>query len=358
MSLNMSRVSRVIENMRAQGLDQILVTGTPSVYYLSGKWVSPGERMLALYLNSDGDIALYANRLFALEGGDGLELVEFDDTEDPVALLAQRVKRGRLGIDKNWPSQFTIRLMEAMPGLTPVLGSGPVDDARMCKDAEEIALMREASRMNDEALRRTIEELHEGMTELELAACYGENAKAVGGAGVSFVPITCFGANCAEPHHDNDDTRLKKGDSVILDVGLLHKRYCSDMTRTVFFGEATDEQKRVYEVCRRANEAGRAAVRPGVKMCEFDRAARKVIEDAGYGQYFIHRTGHGIGLEVHEHPDNSATSQIIARPGMCFSVEPGIYLKGNFGVRVEDLVVVTEDGCETLNQLDHDFRIL
>ena len=358
MSLNASRLARVIENMRAQGLDQILVTGTPSVYYLSGKWVSPGERMLALYINSDGDAALYANRLFALSGMEGLELVEFDDTEDPIPMLASRVKRGKLGIDKSWPSQFTIRLMEAMPGMTPVVGSAPVDDARMCKDAEEIALMREASRMNDEALRRTIAEIHEGMTELELDACYVKNAKAVGGTGSSFAPITCFGPNCAEPHHDNDETRLNRGDSVILDVGLLHKRYCSDMTRTVFFGEATDEQKRVYEICRRANEAGRAAVRPGVKMCEFDRAARKVIEDAGYGEYFIHRTGHGIGLEVHEHPDNSATSQIVAQPGMCFSVEPGIYLKGKFGVRVEDLVVVTEDGCETLNELSHELKII
>ena len=138
----------------------------------------------------------------------------------------------------------------------------------------------------------------------------------------------------------------------------MYKRYCSDMTRTVFFGSADDEQKKVYDIVRRANEAGRAVVRPGVPMCEFDRAARKVIEDAGYGKYFIHRTGHGIGLEVHEHPDNSATSQIIAKPGMCFSVEPGIYLPGKFGVRIEDLVVVTEDGVETLNAMDHDLRIL
>ena len=143
---------------------------------------------------------------------------------------------------------------------------------------------------------------------------YTKNAKAVGGAGNSFAPITCFGPNCAEPHHDNDGTRIKSGDSVIIDVGLLHNRYISDMTRTVFFGHATDEQKRVYEVCRGANEAGRAAVRPGVPMCEFDRAARRVIEDAGLGKYFIHRTGHGIGLEVHEHPDNSSVSQIIAEP--------------------------------------------
>ena len=268
------------------------------------------------------------------------------------------MRPGRLGVDKVWPSQFIIRLMEALPGLTPALGSAPVDEARMCKDAEEIARMRESSRMNDEALRRTLGQLREGMTELELQDAYLRNAKEVGGEGGSFTPITCFGANCAEPHHDNDGTRLKRGDSVILDVGLMHRRYASDMTRTAFFGFATDEQKRVYDVCRRANEAGRAAVRPGLPMCEFDRAARRVIEDAGYGKYFIHRTGHGIGLEVHEHPDNSSTSQTIARPGMCFSVEPGIYLPGSFGVRVEDLVVVTEDGCETLNALPRDLLIL
>ncbi len=356
--MNQSRINRVIENMNACGLDQILVTATPSVYYLTGKWVSPGERMLALYLNSNGDTALYANRLFALSGSEGVNLVEFDDTEDPVALLAQQVKAGKIGIDKVWPSQFTIRLMEAKAGLTPVLGSAPVDDARMCKDAEEIALMRAASRMNDEALRRTMGMISEGMTELELQDAYLKNAKAVGGNGASFTPITCFGPNCAEPHHDNDETRLKKGDSVILDVGLAYQRYCSDMTRTVFFGGITEEQQRVYDVCRRANEAGRAAVKPGLPMCEFDRAARSVIEDAGLGKYFIHRTGHGIGLEVHEHPDNSATSRIIAKPGMCFSVEPGIYLPGNFGVRIEDLVCVTEDGCETLNELDHDLHVV
>ena len=356
--MNHSRISRVIENMQACGLDQILVTGTPSVYYLTGNWVNPGERMLALYLNANGDVTLYANRLFALNGNTDAPLVEFDDTEDPIALLAQQVKPGKIGIDKVWPSQFTIRLMQALPAAAPVLGSAPVDDARMCKDAEEIELMRRSSRMNDEAITLTMAQIREGMTELELQDAYLKNAKAVGGDGSSFHPITCFGANCAEPHHDNDETILKQGDSVILDVGLAHKRYASDMTRTVFFGSATDEQKKVYDLVRRANEAGRAAVRPGVPMCEFDRAARRVIEDGGYGKYFIHRTGHGIGLEVHEHPDNSATSQIIAKPGMCFSVEPGIYLPGKFGVRIEDLVVVTEDGVETLNQLDHDLKII
>ena len=355
--MNQSRINRVLENMQSAGLDQILVSATPSVYYLTGKWINPGERMLALYLDKNGEVTLFANRLFALSGC-GLPLIEYDDIDDPIALLAEKIHGGRLGVDKIWPSHFTIRLMDARGDVRPVIGSAPVDDARMCKDAEEIEILRRASRMNDEATQRTIEAIREGMTELELDAAYTANAKAAGGDGNSFAPITCFGANCAEPHHSNDETRLKKGDSVIIDVGLIHNRYISDMTRTVFFGGVTDEQKRVYDLVRRANEAGRAAVRPGLPMREFDRAARRVIEDGGYGEYFIHRTGHGVGLDVHEPPDNSAANETIAKPGMCFSVEPGVYLPGKFGVRIEDLVCVTEDGCETLNALDHDLHIL
>ncbi len=355
--MNTSRINRVIKNMADCGLTQLLVTNTPSVYYLTGHHIVPGERMLALYLNTDGDIRLFANRLFALSD-EALPITEFSDTDDCIDILAGTVRPGKLGIDNFWPSHFTIRLMEKRRDITPVVGSAPVENARMIKDAEEIDIMRTASRMNDAAMRQTIACIHAGMTEKELEAAYLKNAKAQGGTGPSFAPITCFGANCAEPHHDNDETVLQAGDSVIIDVGLLHKRYCSDMTRTVFFGSASDEQKKVYDIVRRANEAGRAAVRPGVQMCEFDRAARKLIEDAGYGRYFIHRTGHGIGLEVHEFPDNSATSHIIAKPGMCFSVEPGIYLPGRFGVRIEDLVCVTEDGCETLNELGHDLRIV
>ena len=287
-----------------------------------------------------------------------MPLVEFDDTDDCVAILAGAIAPGKIGIDKFWPSQFTIRLMDAREDVRPVLGSAPVDKARMEKDEEELELMRQSSQRNDEVMRRTIESLREGMTEKDVAAIYLANAKAVGGSGDSFQPLICFGANCAEPHHVSDETTLKKGDSVIIDVGLLYKSYCSDMTRTVFFGEPTEEMRKVYEIVKAANEAGRAAVRPGQPMKNFDRAARKVIEDAGYGPYFTHRTGHGIGLEVHEFPDNSAVSEIIAQPGMTFSVEPGIYLPGRFGVRVEDLVAVTETGCETLNAYTREFTVV
>lgn len=356
--MNKERTQRVAENMRAEGLEQILVTAPTSVFYLTGKWIAPGERMLALLVRDDGSSRLFANRLFALKGAVDADLVEFDDTDDPIALLQKDVRPGRLGVDKLWPSQFTIRLMDARPDVRPTLGSKPVDDARMRKGADELEKMRTSSRMNDEVSRRVLENLKEGMTETEVAAMYLSIAKELGASGPSFEPLVCFGANCAEPHHVSDETRLKRGDSVILDVGLVWQDYCSDMTRTVFFGEATEEQRKVYELVERANAAGRNAVKPGMPMKMFDKAAREVIEEAGYGEYFIHRTGHGIGLEVHEPPDNSSTNETIAQPGMTFSVEPGVYLPGRFGVRVEDLVAVTETGVETLNQLTKELRII
>ena len=357
--MNQSRINRVIENMRQDGLSQILVTAPASVFYLTGAWIAPGERMLALLVKDDGSAVLYANRLFALNGNVEAPLVEFDDTDDSVAILAKAVAPGKIGVDKFWPSQFTIRLMEARPDVRPVLGSAPVDRARMQKDAGELALMREASRLNDEAIRRTIAGLREGMTELEASALYLANARAVGGSGCSFEPLICFGANCAEPHHVTDSaSTLRAGDSVIIDVGLRWQSYASDMTRTVFFGAATDEQKRVYDLVCAANAAGRAAVRPGLPLSAFDHAARKVIEDAGYGKYFIHRTGHGIGLQEHEPPDVSSVSETIAEPGMVFSIEPGIYLPGKFGVRIEDLCIVQEDGGEIINHYSHELDVI
>jgi len=315
--MNASRIERTLRAMERAGLEQILVSAPASVYYYTGIWVEPMERMLALHIRKNGDVRLYANRLFALGGAD-VPLTEFDDTDDCVAVLAQGVDAGRLGIDKIWHSQFTIRLMQARRDVTPVLGSAPVDEVRMRKDASELEEMRAASRMNDAATAAAIRALRVGMTEEDVAAAYRQAAKAEGSRGESFDSLICFGANCAEPHHATGGDRLREGNSVIIDVGCLNGYYCSDMTRTVFCGHVYDEQRRVYELVKAANAAGRAAARPGVPLKDIDRAARRVIEDGGYGKYFIHRTGHGIGLNVHEPPDVSASGEVIARPGMVF----------------------------------------
>ncbi|HOB34351.1 MAG: aminopeptidase P family protein [Firmicutes bacterium] len=352
-----NRLEKVIGNMERMGLDQLVVSDPSSIYYLTGIFIDPGERLFALLVKSDGSATLFNNRLFPLAGQEGLQIVWHSDGEDAIGMLAEAVADGPLGVDKAWPARFLIELMARRGGAKPVLGSAAVDDARMYKDAEEIELMRAASRVNDAAMAEAIAALAPGISESKMVGIIGE-LHVKHGADAALPQLVCYGAGCSEPHHESGPATLKPGDSVILDIFAPVNRYWCDMTRTVFYKSATDEQKRVYEIVRQANLAGIAAVAPGVPLRDIDAAARKVIEDAGYGRYFTHRLGHGIGLDVHEPPDCSAVSDAIARPGMCFSIEPGIYLPGQWGVRIEDLVVVTEDGVEVLNSYTKELQII
>ena len=356
--MNSARIGRTVREMRAAGLKQLIVSSPSSVFYYTGKWVHPGERMLALLIRDSGDAVLYANRLFALSSAFSGGLVEYDDTDDCVSVLAQGLGDGVLGIDKTWPSQFTLRLQEARPDIKMRIGSACVDAVRMIKDEDELRAMRESSLKNDETILSVISRLRVGMPEKEAAALYLSESEARGSSGPAFDPLICFGANCAEPHHVSDCTLSREGDMAIIDVGLTWHDYCSDMTRTVCLGKATDEMKRVYDLVLAANKAGRNAVRPGVRVCDVDRAARKVIEDGGYGKYFIHRLGHGIGLECHEYPDISSACEQEERVGMVHSVEPGVYLPGKFGVRIEDVIVVGEDGYTDLALADKSLIVL
>ena len=356
--MNQDRLRRVIDNMHRQGLEQILVTATASVYYLTGVWVEPLERLLALYLDDTGRCVLFGNALFGLEEGDGLTVLTHTDSDDPVAQIAQTVRPGKLGIDKFWASRFLIGLMEQRRDITPVVGSAPVDDARMLKDAQEIEAMVAASRINDQVMAIASAAVKDGATEEELAALVERTFREKGADRSSEGQLVCFGPNGADPHHAPNGTVIARGDTVVFDIFIPIHRYWCDMTRTFFFREASDEGRRVYEAVKAANLAAEALIRPGLPMRDFDRAARKVIEDAGYGPYFTHRLGHGAGLDCHEPPDNSSANHTIAQPGMVFSVEPGIYLPGKLGVRIEDLVLVTEDGCRVLNAYPKEITIL
>lgn len=343
-----SRLSRVLRYMEQESLGQILISAPASVYWLTGYLPSPGERLCVLSLDSERGLRLFSNSLFAPQVPEGLPAAYHADEDDPLRDLAAWVKPGKLGIDKFWYAKFLLGLMAKRPDVTVCPGSSPVDEARMRKDALEIAALREASKKNDLVMETAYTLLREGRTEKEVIADIAARYEALG-AGQGHGLIAAFGANGADPHHDCDDTPLRIGDSVVLDLFMPMPHYWCDMTRTVFFGKASEAQRRVYELVREANEAGEAAVKPGEPLCRSDLAARKIIEDAGYGPNFFHRTGHGVGLECHEPPDNGPKELRIAEPGMVFSVEPGIYLAGDFGVRIEDLVLVTESGCEVLN---------
>ena len=356
--LQRERAQKVMEAMKSQGFSQMLVSSTESVYYLTGLWVEPMERLLALYLNTDGQCVLFGNALFGVTQARGMELQIHTDDDDPVADIAKTVADGPLGVDKDWPSRFLLRLMELRPQVRPMVGSAPVDEARKQKDETERQAMRAASAVNDQVMAQIIGELREGVTEAEMAARVEALFREHGGERSNEGQLVCFGANGADPHHAPVNDTLKPGDSVVLDIFNPIGRYWCDMTRTVFWKEVSEEQRRVYETVKAANLAAEAVIRPGVNLCDVDRAARQVIEEAGYGPYFTHRLGHGCGLSCHEPPDNSASSLAIAQPGMVFSVEPGIYLPGKFGVRIEDLVLVTETGCEVLNHYSKDLQVL
>lgn len=348
--MNKKRFEKILENMKKHNIDQMVITSPESIFYLLGEWIHPGERMLALYVNKKGDAKLFINELFPLKRDLGVDVCVYNDKEDPIMYLSEEVLEDMvMGIDKDWPSHFLIRLLK-QKDLRVEVGSIAVDETRMIKYMDERNLMRESSKVNDKVMGDIAGVLKEGMTEIEACSALKDMYKKYGAQDVSFDPLICFGENAAEPHHLSDDTVLKKGDCIIIDIGGLKDNYCSDMTRSFIYGDSSEEYKKVYELVLKANLAGIEAVKPGVCFSDIDKAARYVIEKEGYGEYFTHRTGHNIGISVHEYPDVSSANDMIVEEGMIFSIEPGIYIQGKFGVRIEDLVLVTRDGCEVLNR--------
>ena len=357
--MNESRLARVVQAMEKENLKQMIVTDPVSIFYLTGKWIHPGERMLALYINVDGNNKLFINDLFPVEEDLGVEKVWFNDIDDAVGVLVPHLdKENTLGVDKNWPAHFLLGLIDRNAVPNYVNGSKIIDRIRMVKDEEEIELMRISSRLNDQACERFINELSADRSEKDMALILDEIYRELGFEGYSFDPIIGYGANAADPHHEIDDSMLKEGDSIVIDIGGVKDSYHSDMTRTVFYKSVSEKHKEIYNLVLEANLKAIETVKAGVRFCDIDLAGRKVIEDAGYGEYFTHRIGHSIGLEGHDFGDVSSVNTDVVKPGMIFSIEPGIYLPGEMGVRIEDLVIVTEDGCEVLNKLDKSLKII
>lgn len=354
-----SRLDKVVSRLEANGLNQIVITDPVSIFYLTGWQVDPMERLLALYISSDGERKLVSNELYTAPKIPGVETVYFSDTQDGVSVLSSFTMKDKpLGIDKNMAARHLLKLMDEDAASRYINASSCVDLVRACKDEKELDLMRAASILNDRAMEEIQSSIREGITEKELAEAVGGIYKSLGADGLSFDTLIGFGPNAADGHHAPDDTKLCEGDAVLIDMGCVKNGYCSDMTRTFFFRSATDKMQTIYNLVKTANEAARAKICPGIPLRDIDGAARKIISDAGYGKYFTHRLGHFIGLEVHEFGDVSAASDMIAEPGMVFSIEPGIYLPQEGGVRIEDLVVVTETGCETLNHVSREIEIL
>lgn len=346
----MTRVDRVMKAMEEQGLSQMLVSDPASVFYMTGIQVEPGERFYGMLLRETGDHVLFVNNLFTIPEEVSFKKVSYSDTDPVMDYVKEYVDASKiLGVDKDLKARFLLPLMEGRKTEDFVNASLAVDLTRGIKDKEEQEKMRAASLINDQAMERLRGLVKEGITEKEIADQLLGIYQELGAEDFSFSPIVSFGANAADPHHMPDDTVLRPGDVVLFDVGCIRDGYCSDMTRTFCYRQATDKNREIYELVRRANEAAIAKIKPGVLLCELDRTARDIITEAGYGENFNHRLGHFIGLSEHEYGDVSLANETAAEPGMIFSIEPGIYLPGETGVRIEDLVLVTEDGVEVLN---------
>ena len=357
--MKLNRLESILGKMKEQNLEQLIISDPASIFYLTGKWIHPGERLLALYISTRGENKLFINKLFPITEDLGMEIVSFDDTDNSIEILSKIILKDKaIGVDKNWPARFLIGLMELNAANSYVNGSLIVDRVRMIKDEQEKAFMREASRLNDIAMEKLKLEVTKGYSEKDLMQVLQGIYKELGTDGFSFEPILGYGANAANPHHTNTDKTAEIGDSIILDIGCAKDSYCSDMTRTVFLKEACERSKEIFEIVLEANKRAINIVKPGVRFCDIDAAARDYISSKGYGEYFTHRTGHSIGIDVHDYGDVSSVNTDKVELGMIFSIEPGIYLPGEIGVRVEDLVLVTENGCEVLNKANKELCII
>jgi Xaa-Pro aminopeptidase len=363
-AVSTDRVEKVKSLLRARGLDAIIVAPGSDMAYLIGHFGHPSERPALLVIRPDGpaQIVMAAFEARALPVLDtGVEVSTYTETQDPYEVLAG-ISAGYLDSiqsaaisDQMWGSVL-LRLQQLFARTKFTPASGYLRDLRMRKDGDEVGLMRAAGERADQALEIVLESNLLGQSELDLATALG---RAMQDLGLSDTwAIVASGPNGASPHHLSGDRTISTGDAVVLDFGGAFHGYQSDMTRTVFVDHADPEAQEVYQVVRTAQDTGVRMARPGVACQDVDRATRSVISDAGYGEYFIHRTGHGIGLDVHEDPYIVEGNDLQLKPGMIHSVEPGIYLDGRFGVRVEDIVVISENGAERLNHASRELRVV
>ncbi len=358
------RLAEVAAAAAAAGLDALLLTPGPDLRYVTGYEAHQLERLTCLAVPVSGEPFLMVPRLevpaaqVSPAGALDLEIVGWDETQDPYALLAARLgDLAAVGLSDRMWALMVLRLRAALPSARQELASVALRELRARKSPAEVAALLAAGQAIDRVHAAVPGWLRPGRTEREVAADICEAIVAEGHATVDFA-IVASGPNGASPHHTAADRVLQPGDPVVVDIGgTMPSGYCSDCTRTYVIGAPPADFAAYYQVLQDAQDAACAAVRPGVTAESVDAAAREPITAAGYGEYFVHRTGHGIGLESHEDPYIVAGNTEILQPGHAFSVEPGIY-PGPHGARIEDIVVCTPDGVVRLNNASRDLVVV
>jgi Xaa-Pro dipeptidase len=365
----LARLRRLQAALVHNRLDGAVAIAGPNLFYLTGLSFHLSERPTVGFFPAHGDPVLVAGNLEQSKIVEGapypVSSFYYTDSIGPVAAFreaaqALRMGKPRLGVETRRMRVMELRLIEdaflnpRIDAAEPIFAS-----LRMAKDAEEIELMRKAVGIAERALLATLPTIRVGQTERQIAAeLVVQTLRAGSDPDLPFAPIVASGPNSALPHAFVTDRALQAGDLLTLDWGAATGGYVADLTRTYAIGEVDDRLKTIYRLVQEANTAARDATRPGASAADVDAAARQVISTGGYGEYFVHRLGHGLGLEGHEDPSMHGLNELSLEPGMTFTVEPGIYVPGLGGVRIEDDVVVTPDGVESLSRLPRDLQVI
>ena len=359
-----ARRQRAAQAGQEAGLAGLLVTPGPDLIYLTGYApVAITERITMLVIPVDGEPAMIVPKLERPDaenaaGASTLRLVDWTDGSDPYEATAKLLaETGRYAVSDSAWAMHLLGLQGQLPRSSYVSMTSDLPMLRAIKDDAEIERLAAAAAAADQAYEEIVKVRFAGRSETEVGGDLAELLRQFGHSQVDFT-VVGSGPNGANPHHEIGDRVIEDGDMVVLDFGGLKHGYGSDTTRTVHVGEPTQEEREVHEIVRLAQQAGFEAVKPGIECQEVDRVPRAVITEAGYGEYFIHRTGHGIGITTHEPPYMVEGETHLVQPGMCFSIEPGIYLPNRFGVRIEDIVTVTGEGGRRLNQTPHEMRVV
>ncbi len=356
-SVHAGRLRRAAAQAAQRDLQALLITPSPDYAYLLGYHAPALERLTCLIVPVEGMPILVLPRLEEPlarhelgDLADAIEILAWEETDDPYRLVRARLSGSPMRVavqDQMW-ARFVLRLRAALDPAELVEAGPTMAALRRVKTPKEIERLRAAAAAADEAMLAITGERLSGRSESEVSGRIRELLLAAGHQAADFA-IVASGPNAASPHHDAGERVIGVGDAVVLDIGGTRDDYCSDTTRTAFVGEPPPDFAALYAVLRRAQTAACEAVGPGVTARDVDRAARSIIDEAGYGELFMHRTGHGIGMETHEEPYIVESNAEPLRPGNAFSIEPGIYVAGQWGARIEDIVICTDAGGERLN---------
>ncbi|MBL4951134.1 aminopeptidase P family protein [Neobacillus sp. YIM B02564] len=361
------RLEKLQTWMKEQEIEVSFLTSSENVFYLTGYYTDPHERLLALAVFQEAEPFLVCPAMEvhdAKRSGWEQEIIGFSDIDHPWEMIHTAIGKRIHGVTKaaiekeHMNVERYEQLLQLFPKAVFVSAEEKVRRLRMIKDAKELKAIQEACALADYAVEFGCSEIKEGKTELDVLNALEYALKQKGVSEMSFATMVLTGTNAASPHGNPGDTKIRKGDFVLFDLGVVVDRYCSDITRTVAYGDINDKQKEIYDTVLQAQLAAIEASKPGVTAAQVDLTARKIITDAGYGEYFPHRLGHGLGIGIHEYPSMTETNQLVIEEGMVYTIEPGIYVPNVAGVRIEDDVYITAEGAKVLTKFPKELQMI